>query len=142
MARWRFVVSNRSMIGLARKVFRRLMATENGAACEVTAAESVLGELLANAFMHGYAKDVEISAYPIGPWMRLCVTSQGPAFDFRPRTPSPTECGGRGFLIIAALASEISVKREASFNTVAVSLPLIGSGDRSVSSSLGQRSSQ
>jgi anti-sigma regulatory factor (Ser/Thr protein kinase) len=121
---WSVVISDLGSIPTARKAFRRLLGSFEAAPLDVGAAESVFGELLANAFMHGDAGDVEVQASSVSKGVRLSVTSRGRAFAFAPQSPGPLECGGRGFQIIAALATDISVERQTPFNTVTVTIRL------------------
>lgn len=84
------------------------------------------GELVTNALVHGDPGGADVLVERIAHGVRLSVMSRGLPFAFAPEAPGWDQTCGRGFQIVAALASDVSIKYEAAASTVTATLRLAG----------------
>ena len=126
-SKWHFNVTELSSLRPARLAFRALLTSLQPEGCDVASGELVFGELVANALLHGDPKAAEILVERAAGRVTLSVKSGGLPFTFSPAAPDRQQTRGRGFQIVAALSSEVSVKREGSTSTITASLRLTGS---------------
>lgn len=109
-------------MGPVRRRFAKSIAALTFDPAKVLEAEIVFGELVGNAFRHGYPAPVEVALTVSTTGIKLAVTNLGPPFAFNRDQPKPDEVRGRGFPIVAALAADVQVTRTASFSTITVTL--------------------
>ena len=125
-SRWRFSVTELSALRPARQAFTDYLTSLKSDETDVASGEIVFGELVANALVHGDPGRAEVLVERTGGRIKLSVKSGGPPFVFAPEPPGWEQTCGRGFQIVAALASDVSVKYEASASTITATLRLTG----------------
>lgn len=128
---WRFPASSRNDAVEARRNFSLLLSSLSEPRFDVEAGESIFGELVANAILHGRGGDVLVGLSIENGRGRLTVTNEGPAFEPRPRLPADRASeGGRGLYLVARLARGLRVEGSDDECRVIVSLPLSENGKR------------
>jgi len=124
---WSYVGARAEETSRVRRDVRAFLETEADAKrSDLDAAELVVGELIANAVIHG--------APPFGiciDWHDdppiLCVVDRGPGMRPLYPAPDPQSEGGRGLLLVRALAGDVVVDAadgERSGTRVVVALPV------------------
>lgn len=116
----RLKVSSRSPRRARRLVSTTLRAWELTGL--IPAAELVVSELVANAVLHG-GSGVEIRISRLHDRVRLEVLDTGPGLPV-PRDAHPSDTGGRGLSLVAAVAAHWGVLRDATGKTVWCELPI------------------
>ncbi len=105
---------------------------------ELHRAETVAGELLANAVLHGSAGTASITARLRGDRLRFEVRDQSPAVP-RECAVHPDSEHGRGLILIAALADEHGVEQDRSGKSCWAELDLTAHSARPATSVFPQR---
>jgi anti-sigma regulatory factor (Ser/Thr protein kinase) len=124
---WSYVGDCAEETTRVRPDVRRFLETQADAAqSDLDAAELVVGELVANAVRHGAPPFGVCIDWHDDPPM-LCVVDRGPGM--RPLYPAPdtTSEGGRGLLLVRALAGEVvvdSADADRDATRVVVALPV------------------
>jgi serine phosphatase RsbU (regulator of sigma subunit)/anti-sigma regulatory factor (Ser/Thr protein kinase) len=107
---WHFHATDRRTAWLARRAFSRFAATVLDAE-RADDAELVYGELLANVVQHAPGLvSVAAGAEPDGRFA-IVFEDDGPGFDYEPQVAGDDAEHGRGWAIIARLASTLAVER-------------------------------
>ncbi|MFB7786894.1 ATP-binding protein [Streptomyces vinaceus] len=127
----------------AAQARHRVMDTVSGwrrgaATGELHGAETVAGELLANAVLHGGAGTASITARLRGDRLRFEVRDQSPAVP-RECAVHPDSEHGRGLILIAALADEHGVEQDGSGKSCWAELDLATRPARPATSVFPQR---
>jgi anti-sigma regulatory factor (Ser/Thr protein kinase) len=89
------------------------------------AAESIVGELLANVVRHAPG-DFDLRLRWDRGYAVLEMHDRGPAFDYPRPLAQPLAIGGHGLRLVATLAREVIVRRERNGNVLSVVLPVYG----------------
>lgn len=123
---WRWEVAEAAAIVSARKSLASVLIDLGAGPDELFTASVVLGELLANAFMHGYPGSAHVVLSTTIDGIRISVASPGEKFDRARIPPDPALTSGRGFQIIDALVTDVAVEHAARTNTITATLRLAG----------------
>lgn len=102
--------------GKARRLVGSLMRDLGAGAAKVSAAETVVSELVSNAVVHAYDEPsgvVKLHAALVGGGLMILVSDDGRG----PYTPSPKPGLGMGWKIVAQLADQFTILESASGGT-------------------------
>jgi anti-sigma regulatory factor (Ser/Thr protein kinase) len=126
---WQIRIGEPGAATTSRRSFVRVLREACTPDSDFGAAETVYGELIANAIMHASGPiDVHVHGDE-GESVTLDVYDTGPPFGSPPVLPPAQHESGRGLYIVSRICSDLSITRMRDGNKVSVTLPALVEAD-------------